>query len=87
MDVGPQGLKLKIQAASVSGTAWLRKNLGMGISLALFRADTLDTGYNRIRVSAQQAINSTDPKKHNPFIGGDPGIQTAEPLPTMRPTS
>ncbi|WP_286842872.1 TonB-dependent receptor domain-containing protein, partial [Idiomarina sp. UBA4206] len=43
-------------------------------ALLYSRADTLDTGYNRIRVSAlQQAINSTNiSEAYNPFIGGDP---------------
>lgn len=43
-------------------------------ALLYSRADTLDTGYNRIRVSAlQQAINSTNIEEaYNPFIGGNP---------------
>ena len=75
MDVGPR--RIEVEDSSYRLLAGLRgyaKTWEWESALLYSRADTLDTGYNRIRVSAlQQAINSTDPEEaYNPFIGGDP---------------
>lgn len=75
MDVGPR--RIEVEDSSYRLLAGLRgytKTWEWESALLYSRADTLDTGYNRIRVSAlQQAINSTNPEEaYNPFIGGDP---------------
>lgn len=75
MDVGPR--RIEVEDTSYRLLAGLRGYIDSWeweSALLYSRADTLDTGYNRIRVSAlQQAINASDAANaYNPFIGGDP---------------
>lgn len=75
MDVGPR--KIEVEDSSyrlLGGIKGYSKQWEWESALLYSRADTLDTGYNRIRVSAlQQAINSTNIEEaYNPFIGGNP---------------
>ncbi|WP_417434696.1 TonB-dependent receptor domain-containing protein [Idiomarina abyssalis] len=75
MDVGPRRIEVEDSSYRVLGGLKGYSNQWEWESALLYsRADTLDTGYNRIRVSAlQQAINSTNiDEAYNPFIGGDP---------------
>lgn len=75
MDVGPRRIEVEDSSYRVLGGLKGYSNQWEWESALLYsRADTLDTGYNRIRVSAlQQAINSTNIEEaYNPFIGGNP---------------
>src|SRR5690606_13168821 len=72
MDVGPR--RMEVEDTSYRLLAGLRGYIDSWeweSALLYSRADTLDTGYNRIRVSAlQQAITASDAANaYNPFIG------------------
>jgi len=75
MDVGPRRIEVEDSSYRLlGGIKGYSKQWEWESALLYSRADTLDTGYNRIRVSAlQQAINSTNIEEaYNPFIGGNP---------------
>ncbi|MCP1340159.1 TonB-dependent receptor [Idiomarina sp. M1R2S28] len=75
MDVGPRRIEVEDSSYRLlGGIKGYSKQWEWESALLYSRADTLDTGYNRIRVSAlQEAINSTNIEEaYNPFIGGNP---------------
>ncbi|WP_417437928.1 TonB-dependent receptor domain-containing protein [Idiomarina sp.] len=75
MDVGPRRIEVEDSSYRLlGGIKGYSKQWEWESALLYSRADTLDTGYNRIRVSAlHEAINSTNIEEaYNPFIGGNP---------------
>ena len=75
MDVGPRRIEVEDSSYRLlGGIKGYSRQWEWESALLYSRADTLDTGYNRVRVSAlQEAINSTNiDEAYNPFIGGDP---------------
>ncbi len=75
MDVDPRRIEVEDSSYRLlGGIKGYSEQWEWESALLYSRADTLDTGYNRIRVSAlQEAINSTNIEEaYNPFIGGNP---------------
>lgn len=75
MDVGSRRIEVEDSSYRLlGGIKGYSKQWEWESALLYSRANTLDTGYNRIRVSAlQEAINSTNIEEaYNPFIGGNP---------------
>ena len=75
MDVGPRRIEVEDSSYRLlGGIKGYSEQWEWESALLYSRADTLDTGYNRIHVSAlQEAINSTNIEEaYNPFIGGNP---------------
>lgn len=75
MDVGPRRIEVEDSSYRLlTGLKGYAEQWEWESALLYSRADTLDTGYNRIRVSAlQTAMNATSLEQaYNPFLGGDP---------------
>jgi len=75
MDVDPRRIEVEDSSYRLlGGIKGYSEQWEWESALLYSRADTLDTGYNRIHVSAlQEAINSTNIEEaYNPFIGGNP---------------
>ncbi len=75
MDVDPRRIEVEDSSYRLlGGIKGYSEQWEWESALLYSRADTLDTGYNRIHVSAlQAAINSTNIEEaYNPFIGGNP---------------